>query len=437
MADVVVLGSFMVDLVVRAPRRPMPGETIVGTSFEQHLGGKGCNQAVAAARAGVRTAMIGRVGDDEYGRRFLDLLAREGIDASAVATDAAAGTGVATPLVEPSGENSIVIVPRANHAVAAADVDAAAPLLTGARVLLLQLELPLPRSSPPPAAPPRRGVTVVLNPAPAVGDLAARFEGLVDVLVPNEVEAAALTGIDGDPLAAAKALRERFGCAVVVTLGAQGSLVLQADGAARAGPRPPRRCRRHRRRRRRLLRQRSAPGWPSGTTSSHAARYASAAGSLSVMTPGAEPSLPTAGQVDAAPRLRHRLPGGPRDHAAADQDLEVAPHRRADRRVPRAGLHPRRAPHHRRRGRVAPRALRPSLRRRTTRASVRSAAYFDASQPISPPARRRRAAGLRQSIRPELKIPELLDDDRPPQRPAHRRPSARRRRGPSSRRGPT
>src|SRR5262249_10186415 len=113
MTDVVVVGSFMTDLVVSAPRRPVTRETIVGTGFAEHCGGTGCNRAVAASRAGAATALVGRVGADAHGRRFLDLLAREGIDATHVTVDDVEGTGVATPLVEPSGANSIVIVPRA------------------------------------------------------------------------------------------------------------------------------------------------------------------------------------------------------------------------------------------------------------------------------------------------------------------------------------
>jgi ribokinase len=307
MADIVVLGSFMMDLVVRAPRRPVPGETVVGTDFGEYLGGKGCNQAVAAARAGARTAMVGRVGDDDYGRRFLDLLGREGIDAGCVAIDAAAGTGVATPLVEPTGENSIVIVPRANHAVLPTDVDAAAALIAGARVLLLQLELPLPTVVHAARCAREAGVTVVLNPAPAVGDLGA-LEGLVDVLVPNEGEAGQLTGIEGDPLAAAKALRERFGGAVLVTLGAQGSLVLPADGAHEQVPAHAvdvvdtvgagdAYCG--------TLGARLAAGDDLLT----AARHAGAAGSLAVTVAGAEPSLPTAAAVAAL------LVADPRRHA--------------------------------------------------------------------------------------------------------------------------
>jgi ribokinase len=296
-AQVVVVGSFMTDLVVRAPRRPQPGETVVGTGFERFLGGKGCNQAVAAARAGATVAMVGRVGDDEYGRDFLELLEREGIYAGHVVVDPAEGTGIATPLVEPSGENSIVIVPRANANVGVGDVDAASTAILGARVLLLQLELPLEVVATSARCARGAGALLVLNPAPAVGDLGA-FEGLVDVLVPNEVEAAALTGIDDDPLAAAKALRERFGCAVVVTLGAQGSLVLPLDGAHEALPAHAVAA----------VDTVGAGDAYCGTLAARlaagddllaAARRANAAGALSVTVPGAEPSLPTASEVDA------------------------------------------------------------------------------------------------------------------------------------------
>jgi ribokinase len=292
-SGVVVVGSFMMDLSIRAPRRPAAGETVVGTSFEEYLGGKGCNQAIAAARAGAGTAMVGRVGDDAYGRRFLDQLARDGIDAAHVLVDPDEGTGIAMPLVEASGDNSIVIVPRANHRVGVADVAAAGAALDAARVVLLQLELPMEVV----VAAARRahvaGATVVLNPAPAVADLAG-LEGCIDLLVPNEGEATLLTGLD-DPLAAAEALRRQLGCDVVVTLGERGSLVVRAAGhelvpahvveavdTVGAGDTY---CG--------SLGARLAAGDDLLT----AARYASAAAALSVTTPGAEPSVPHAADV--------------------------------------------------------------------------------------------------------------------------------------------
>jgi ribokinase len=293
---VAVLASFMTDLTVRVPRRPGPGETVAGTSFHRFLGGKGCNQAVAAARAGAATAVVGRLGDDEYGRDFLDLLHREGIEAASVTTDPSEGTGVAVPIVEDSGDNSIVTVARANARVTVAEVEAASSVLTGADVLLLQLELPAPAVVAAASRARAAGVTVVLNPAPAVVDL-ADLVGLVDVLVPNEVEAAQLSGIDDDPLAAAKELRRRLGASVVVTLGERGVLVLHGDleelmpahavevvdtvgaGDAFCG----------------ALGARLA----AGDELCVAARYANAAAALAVTREGAEPSIPTARETNA------------------------------------------------------------------------------------------------------------------------------------------
>ena len=297
MTDVAVLGSCMLDLVIRAPRRPAAGETLVGSSLDEFLGGKGCNQAFAAARAGARTAMVGRVGDDDYGRRFLSALQRDRIDTGCIVIDPTDGTGIGAPLVEDSGENSIVIIPRANRNVGEADVEAATSTIAGAKVLLLQLELPQAASRAAAALAKDAGVTVVLNPAPAVADLSA-FEGLVDLLVPNEGEAAMLTGIEDDPLAAAKELQSRFDCAVIVTLGEKGSLVLQADGVHETIPAH-------------VVEAVDTVGagdaycgslgarLAAGATLLEAARYAGAAASISVTRPGAEPSLPTAAEVDA------------------------------------------------------------------------------------------------------------------------------------------
>jgi ribokinase len=294
-ADVVVVGSFMMDLSVRAPRRPAPGETVVGTAFDEFLGGKGCNQAIASARAGAATAMVGRVGDDAYGHRFLERLAADGIDAARVVVDPVQGTGIGLPLVEAAGDNSIVIVPRANQEVGVADVLAAGGLLDAARVVLLQLELPMATVVAAAARAKAAGATVVVNPAPAVSDLDG-LDGCIDLLVPNEVEARALTGLD-DPLAAALDLRRRLGCDIVVTLGQRGSLVVQADGhelvpthvvdavdAVGAGDTY---CG--------SLGARLAMGDDLVT----AARYASAAAALSVTVEGAEPSIPHAAEVEA------------------------------------------------------------------------------------------------------------------------------------------
>jgi ribokinase len=303
--SVAVLGSFMMDMVVEVARRPERGETVVGTGFEVFLGGKGCNQAIAAARLGATTAMVGRVGADDFGRRFLDQLAHDGIDTTHVVVDTLEGTGVGAPVVEHGGENSIVIVPRANGRVTPADVEAALPALTSASVLLLQLELPLDTVLAAARHAKDAGVTVILNPAPALPDLTA-FAGLIDVLVPNEVEAAALVGV-ADPLEAATRLRRDLSTDVVVTVGGAGTWVVD-DGTPELLPAHAVEvvdtvgagdafCG--------ALGARLA----AGASLREAAAFANAAAAVAVTTRGAEPAMPTAAAVrrllQAAPTLSH------------------------------------------------------------------------------------------------------------------------------------
>lgn len=227
--DVCVLGSFMKDLIAEAPRRPRTGETLRGTGFHEFLGGKGFNQAVAVARCGARTAMIGRVGTDRYGDEFLEMLAAEGIDATHVGRDKAQGTGVGLPVVEPGGANSIIIVPRANDAFEPADIAAAAEVIRASTVLLVQLELPVPAVVAALRVAREAGVLTVLNPAP-YAPLPAEIVGLVDIVVPNEVEAEELTGVacdDGRVLEVAQSVRlglARLGA--VLTLGGRGAVVV-------------------------------------------------------------------------------------------------------------------------------------------------------------------------------------------------------------------
>lgn len=226
---VAVLASFNGDLVVTS-RRPGPGETVTGSGVEELLGGKGFNQAVAARRAGAEVVAIGRLGADGDGRRIRAVLAAEGIDDRHVADDPL-GTGLAVIVVDPAGENSIIVVPRANHAVSVDDVAVAAGDIAAAGALLLQLEVPTDAVAAAARCGRAAGVPVVLNPAPAA-DVLDRFVGLVDVLVPNQTEAAQLAGgsVDDDPAELAAALRERLGCGVVLTLGAAGALVLDEHG---------------------------------------------------------------------------------------------------------------------------------------------------------------------------------------------------------------
>lgn len=219
MPEVVVVGSVNRDLTVEVPRLPAPGETVLGFRHRWDNGGKGANQAVAAARLGRSVALVARVGS----HHDLSSFESEGIDVSHVVRDPDAGTGLAVITVEDGGENSIVVSPGANARLSVDDVEAAAGLLAGATVVLLQLEVP--RDAVYRAAE-LAGGTVILNPAPAA-ELPAGLTDHVDVLVPNRSELAFYAGADGDVADRAAALGTR----VVVTLGAGGALVV-AGGAA-------------------------------------------------------------------------------------------------------------------------------------------------------------------------------------------------------------
>jgi len=234
--DVCVLGSFMKDLVATAERRPMPGETLHGTGFAEFLGGKGVNQAIAAARMGARTAIVGTIGEDRYGEEFLELLESDGVDTAWVVRHPSLGTGVGLPLVLPDGGNSIIIVSRANAAITPADVEAAADVLTASTVLSVQLELPVEASRAALQLASTAGVTTILTPAP-VGPVDRTLCEFVDILVPNEVEAAALTGLDCDdesqvPVIARKLADEWDLRGCVVTLGSRGAFVVDRDTGA-------------------------------------------------------------------------------------------------------------------------------------------------------------------------------------------------------------
>jgi len=232
-AHVAVVGSLNMDLVARAPRIPQPGETIIGRDFHTLPGGKGANQAVAAARLGATVAMVGRVGNDAFARLLLDNLAAAGVDHTSVIQDSGAATGVALIVVDAAGQNSIVVASGANMRLSPADVETAETAIASADVLLLQLETPLETATRAAQIAHAHGVTVILNPAPAQ-PLPPALLSLVDVLVPNESETALLTGLPIDSRArveaAAGALRKSGVGAVILTLGERGALLAQAGG---------------------------------------------------------------------------------------------------------------------------------------------------------------------------------------------------------------
>jgi ribokinase len=233
---VVVVGSLNMDLVVRAPRIPRPGETIIGGDFQTAPGGKGANQAVAAARLGVQVSMVGQVGHDAFGELLLADLVTAGVDDGFVTHDPEAPTGVALIVVDDAGENSIVVASGANMRLSPADVECAESVITSADVLLLQLESPLETVARAAEIASANGVKVILNPAPA-RPLPAALLSLVDVLIPNESETALLTRLPvGDRAeieAAANALRGLGVDTVILTLGERGALLVQEGGIER------------------------------------------------------------------------------------------------------------------------------------------------------------------------------------------------------------
>ncbi|GHH35001.1 ribokinase [Streptomyces candidus] len=223
-----VLGSTNMDLVAYVAKAPAPGETVAGHSFRTVPGGKGANQAIAAARAGAAVTMIGAVGTDEFGPRLRSALEHSGVDTDFLRT-AEGASGTAHIVVDDDGCNSIVVIPGANGTVTGL-TPGDETVIAGAYALLLQLELPLPAVTAAARAARRHGVRTILTPAPA-GAMPPELLEVTDLLVPNEHEAAALTGLH-NPLLAARALLDHVP-EVVVTLGAAGSAYV-----TRAAPDP-------------------------------------------------------------------------------------------------------------------------------------------------------------------------------------------------------
>jgi ribokinase len=296
---IAVVGSLNMDLVTRTERRPQPGETLLGQSFAMFVGGKGLNQTIAAARLGAHVRMIGRVGRDDFGAQLTRTLAAEQIDTRHVTHDDAAGSGVATIVVDGAGDNTIIVVSGANWRLSAADVERAADAIAGADVLVMQLEVPLDAVVRAAEIAHAAGVRVLLNPAPA-RTLPDELLRLVSILTPNETEARLLTGIEiaGDESAerAAHALLARGVGAAVLTLGARGALLVDGERAVRVpGYSVP-------------VVDTTAAGdafcgalavqLARGHTLEQAVRYANAAGALATTVAGAEPAMPRAEAVD-------------------------------------------------------------------------------------------------------------------------------------------
>jgi len=297
---IVVVGSSNTDMVIRAPRLPRPGETLLGGRFLTAAGGKGANQAVGAARAGGRVSFIGRVGNDVLGTQAIAALRQAGIDVRGVLRDPVAASGVALIMVAKDGENCISVASGANSKLLPKDLDRFAALIGGAAVLVLQLESPLATVQAAATLAARAGVPVILNPAPA-RELSAAFLKRVAILTPNETEAETLTGIrvtdDAQAARAAAKLRARGVKTVILTLGARGAFVADATSerlvpgfkvkavdTTAAGD---------------MFNGALAVALAEGKALVDAVRFAHAAAALSVMREGAQPSAPERARIDA------------------------------------------------------------------------------------------------------------------------------------------
>lgn len=236
-----VIGSSNTDMVVKAAKLPAPGETVIGGTFLMNPGGKGANQAVAAARLGGSVTFVARVGNDIFGNQALEQFGREGIRTEFVLTDPEQPSGVALIGVDERGENSIVVAPGANARLDERQVAVALAVLDAPALVLLQLEIPLPSVEAAVRLSAEKGLRVILNPAPAQ-PLPDELLRRLFLITPNETEAELLTGIRVTDAAtaeqAAHRLRNRGVPNVVVTLGARGAYLLTGE-AGRLIPAPP------------------------------------------------------------------------------------------------------------------------------------------------------------------------------------------------------
>lgn len=290
---IVVIGSINMDLVCRTPHMPVGGETILGSEFQTIPGGKGANQAVAAARLGGDVHMIGRVGDDDFGKRLLAGLATNGVNIDRVPITKGIVSGVAMILVDAKGQNSIVVAPGANSRVTTKDIDAARDLIASAAAVVLQFEIPLPVVAHAMKLCKKLGVYTIVDPAPAVSKLPKEIFA-ADIFTPNESEAEILLG--GGKHSAASLLK-RGAKSVVLKQGSRGATWFDATGTlasakafkvkvvdtTAAGD---------------SFTAGLAVARAGGMSPQEALRFACAAGAIGCTGFGAQPSLPTRKQVN-------------------------------------------------------------------------------------------------------------------------------------------
>jgi ribokinase len=300
MSNLLVVGSLNMDLVAIAPRLPAPGETVLGTRFLEEFGGKGANQAYAAAKLGSEVAMLGRVGSDAYGGSMLENLRAVGCDVTGVRSVAGA-SGVAIITVGDSGQNSIVVVPGTNHQYTAGDLKRDEHRFAGCQWCLVQLEIPLDTVVAAARASKLHGAGVILDPAPAPQSLPAELRQAVDILTPNEAEATRMIGQFSPELTPEEAgdvasqLRALGAGTVIIKLGAKGCLLaddrtktwvptpsVTAIDTTAAGD---------------VFNAALAVALSEGATTSDACRFAVSAAAISVTRLGAQRSSPSRAEV--------------------------------------------------------------------------------------------------------------------------------------------
>jgi len=293
---VAVVGSINMDLVARCDGLPRPGQTVHAVSFSQLPGGKGANQAVAAARLGARCTFIGRVGDDSYGRQLTETLKQYGVHTAAVTVTPGTSSGLAWINVEQSGENAITIVAGSNGHLTRDDVQCNQTLIQSANVLIVQLEVPLEAVTAALHTATAAGVLTVLDPAPAPADNLPDELYQVDVMTPNQIEAESLTGVPvrdvGSAVRACHLLRERGVRRPIITLGADGAVFLDEWTKTPRHTVPPRVD----------VIDTTAAGdaftaglacrFAGGSTLAAAVRFGCAAGALATTTLGAQNAMP-------------------------------------------------------------------------------------------------------------------------------------------------
>lgn len=297
--SVLVLGSFMMDLVVSTTRAPQAGETIIGTGFKRFPGGKGANQAVAARRLGASVKMIGKVGADEFGREFLALFRAEDIDVTHVRVADHESTGIGSIVIEESGQNRIVVVPGANMAFTKEEISLLESEIAQARLLVVQLEMDLVMIEQAIEIAYRYGVPILLNPAPAQA-LSDALLSKIDYLTPNETELALMSNMPikstSDAQKAAKYLLNKGVGTIIVTMAEKGAMLCTRDESrliegfgvnavdtVAAGD---------------SFNGALAAMLTAGKSLDEAIIYANAVGALTVTKTGAIPSLPTEHEVE-------------------------------------------------------------------------------------------------------------------------------------------